>query len=103
MFKTGYSAPEQYTANADRYGPWTDIYAMGATLYRLLTGALPHDYPPDVNPLLVALEHPTVPVLTRNPSLPVPLAVAVERALLRDPARRYPSADEMRRTLLGSL
>ena len=25
VFKSGYSAPEQYTSNADRYGPWTDI------------------------------------------------------------------------------
>ena len=29
VFKSGYSAPEQYTSNADRYGPWTDIYAFG--------------------------------------------------------------------------
>ena len=28
VFKSGYSAPEQYTSNADRYGPWTDIYAF---------------------------------------------------------------------------
>ena len=34
VFKSGYSAPEQYTSNAERYGPWTDIYAFAATLYR---------------------------------------------------------------------
>src|SRR5262245_58496788 len=38
VFKSGYSAPEQYTANADRYGPWTDIYAFAATLYRAVAG-----------------------------------------------------------------
>lgn len=41
VFKSGYSAPEQYTSNADRYGPWTDIYACGATLYRAVTGERP--------------------------------------------------------------
>lgn len=41
VFKSGYSAPEQYTSNADRYGPWTDIYAFGATLYRAITGSRP--------------------------------------------------------------
>lgn len=41
VFKSGYSAPEQYTSNADRYGPWTDIYAFAATLYRAVTGARP--------------------------------------------------------------
>lgn len=41
VFKSGYSAPEQYTSNADRYGPWTDIYAFGATLYRAIAGSRP--------------------------------------------------------------
>ena len=41
VFKSGYSAPEQYTSNADRYGPWTDIYAFAATLYRAVSGARP--------------------------------------------------------------
>jgi serine/threonine protein kinase len=41
IFKSGYSAPEQYTSNADRYGPWTDIYALSATLYRAISGMRP--------------------------------------------------------------
>lgn len=41
VFKSGYSAPEQYTSNADRYGPWTDIYATGATFYRAICGSRP--------------------------------------------------------------
>ena len=41
VFKSGYSAPEQYTSNADRYGPWTDVYAFGATLYRAISGSRP--------------------------------------------------------------
>lgn len=41
VFKSGYSAPEQYTSNADRYGAWTDIYAFAATLHRAVTGERP--------------------------------------------------------------
>jgi tRNA A-37 threonylcarbamoyl transferase component Bud32 len=41
VFKSGYSAPEQYTSNAERYGAWTDVYAFGATLYRAISGSRP--------------------------------------------------------------
>jgi len=43
IFKSGYSAPEQYISNAERYGPWTDIYAFAATLYRALSGKRPSE------------------------------------------------------------
>jgi tRNA A-37 threonylcarbamoyl transferase component Bud32 len=43
VFKSGYSAPEQYISNAERYGPWTDIYAFAATLYRALSGKRPRE------------------------------------------------------------
>lgn len=41
LFKSGYSAPEQYTSSAERLGPWTDIYAIAATLYRAVAGDRP--------------------------------------------------------------
>ena len=42
VVKDGYSAPEQYYAEG-RQGPWTDIYAFAATLYRCLSGQKPVD------------------------------------------------------------
>ena len=42
VVKDGYSAPEQYYAEG-RQGPWTDVYAFAATLYRAIAGKRPID------------------------------------------------------------
>jgi serine/threonine protein kinase len=40
MYTPGFAAPEQYKA-PDEMGPWTDIYAVGASMYACLAGAAP--------------------------------------------------------------
>ncbi|MEQ8289680.1 MAG: serine/threonine-protein kinase [Gammaproteobacteria bacterium] len=43
LVSPGYAPFEQYFSNSNEQGEWTDIYSLGATLYRAVTGISPHE------------------------------------------------------------
>jgi eukaryotic-like serine/threonine-protein kinase len=91
----GYSPPEQYgTARTDSR---TDIYSLGATLYAALSGIIPEDG------LARAMDNTQLtPLRKRNSKVSRRLAGTIERAMGIDPADRFQTADEFKRSLLGS-
>jgi WD40 repeat protein len=104
-----YMAPEQARGDSAAATGATDVYALGAILYAILTGEPPVEAP-DTARVLYRVAHGEIPwPCERSPDRAVPrdLDAVVRRAMALEPAARYPSvlafAAEVRAFLEGRL
>jgi hypothetical protein len=87
----GFAPPEQYTGGTDAR---TDLYALGATLYNLLSGQVPSEAG-----ARVAGDTPLEPLRTLAPGVSAELAACIEKMLALQPAERPQTASEVRAEL----
>ena len=82
-----YMAPEQI--NEEPPSVQTDIYSLGVTFYELLTGRLPYQGTNTVSMINKILNEDPTPIRSIRPDLPEPIVKIVEKAMAKDPAKRY--------------
>ena len=100
LLKPNFAPVEQYADDAGmRQGPWTDLYALGATVHVVLTGRPPA-------PAVMRAVSDSLPILASTtgeafPNIPVTFLAAIDWSLAIAPDDRPQSVVTMRRALRG--
>ncbi|MCM1286993.1 MAG: extracellular solute-binding protein [Clostridium sp.] len=92
ILKPGFAPPEQYQSKS-KQGPWTDIYALSATLYRCITGVLPDE---SVN--RVVEDNLDTPIKL-NPAIPEYISTTIMKGMALNSELRFRSVDELKKAL----
>lgn len=90
-----YMAPEQAEGRLEQFDQRTDVYGLGAMLYEILTGRPPFVGTSTFEVLKLALRGNPAPPREHWPEVPPGLEEICLKAMARDPADRYPRADEL--------
>ena len=103
FFQTPYMAPEQARGEWDRIDFRTDVFGLGAVLYKLLTGHAPYRGPNQLAILALAQKGEITPPRQLDALIPAPIEAVCLKALSAAPENRYPSALDFAAALRQSI
>jgi serine/threonine-protein kinase len=96
MGSPAFMPPEQALGNWDAVDGRTDLWAVGASMFNLLTGRFVHEADTVNKLLLAAMTKPPRKIATVDPDVPPAVAAIVDRALAFEQKDRWPDAAAMR-------
>jgi eukaryotic-like serine/threonine-protein kinase len=102
MGTVGYMPPEQARGQSTEIDARSDLWAVGATLYTLLTGRVLHEAPGTNEGLLEAMTTPVPPMRELAPSLPPPVCSVLDVALSFKKEGRYPGCRAMAEAMVAA-
>lgn len=94
-----FMSPEQASGDLEKVGPTSDVYSLGATLYDLQTGQPPFRGETAGATLARVLKDDVVPPSKLRPGLSPELEAVCLKCLEKNPAHRYPTANELEEEL----
>src|SRR5438128_1745340 len=105
MGSPSYMAPEQAQGRIKQVGPGSDVYALGAILYELITARPPFSAPTSMETVHQVIYDDVVSPARLQPKLPRDLETICLKCLEKEPRQRYVSAaalaDDLRHFLNG--
>ncbi|MCV2874342.1 serine/threonine protein kinase [Defluviimonas sp. WL0050] len=102
VVKDGYSPQEFYIAGSEQ-GPWSDLYALAASLYHTISGEAPVNGQARLAAIAEQRPDPYVPLAGRIEGYPKGFLEAIDKAMITKPALRVQSADEWLAMLDGKV
>ncbi len=99
MGTPSYMPPEQAGGKPSEIGPVADVYALGATLYAMITGRPPFQAATPMDTVIQVVSDEPVPPRRLNASIPRDLETICLKCLEKEPGKRYASAAEMEEDL----
>jgi eukaryotic-like serine/threonine-protein kinase len=99
MGTPAFMAPEQARGRWDEVDGRTDLWAVGATMFTLISGRFVHEGTGGNEQLILSATTPAVPLASVVPDVPGPVAAIVDRALAFERDRRWPDAPTMQQAV----
>ncbi|MFQ6551262.1 serine/threonine protein kinase [Aestuariibius insulae] len=100
VVKDGYSPQEFYIAGSEQ-GPWSDLYALGASFYHVITGEVPSNSQARLAAIASGDADPYEPLVGRFDDYPEPVLASIDKALAVLPKKRLQSVKDWIRMMDG--